>query len=163
MSSFQFLASHKPLQEVKNPYVEFMSINDAVKRNIALDDFILEDEEIDRDDKIIMICDSEEHLDEIEISDNMYYSSEYAKEYSNKLYFSQLQWRYTKTRAKQIIDYLKQQLEDVNEIEIWDIWLDEYEQADIRSVHINELTLDDLRFLDTLSGYEKPTCLIIKR
>lgn len=110
MSSFQFLASHKPLQEVKNPYVEFMSINDAVKRNIALDDFILEDEEIDRDDKIIMICDSEEHLDEIEISDNMYYSSEYAKEYSNKLYFSQLQWRYTKTRAKQIIDYLKQQL-----------------------------------------------------
>lgn len=68
MSSFQFLASDKPLQEVKNPYIEFISINEAVKRNIALDDFILEDEEIDRDDKMIMICDSEEHLDEIEIS-----------------------------------------------------------------------------------------------
>ena len=163
MSSFQFLASDKPLQEVKNPYIEFISINEAVKRNIALDDFILEDEEIDRDDKMIMICDSEEHLDEIEISNDIYYSLEYAKEYSNKPYFSQLQWRYTKTRAKQIIDYLKEQWEDVNEIEIWDIWLDEHEQADIKSVHISELTLDDLKYLDVLNGYEKPTCLIIKR
>lgn len=91
MSLFQFLASDKILDEVDNTYVEFISINDAIERNIKIADFILNDTKKNRDEKIIMICDSEELLDELEIKSDMYYSSDYAEEYSKREYFSSLQ------------------------------------------------------------------------
>lgn len=163
MSIFQFLASDKPLEEVKNPYVKFISINEALACNIKLGDFIVNDTEIDRNERNIMVCDSEEHMGEIEIKHDMYYSSEYAKKYSNKQYFSELHLTYTETRAKQLVDYLKEQLNNLDEIEVWSIWLDEYKSASIKSININELSITDLEFLNTSNGYEKPKCLIIKR
>ncbi|WP_069999950.1 hypothetical protein [Cellulosilyticum sp. I15G10I2] len=102
MSLFQFLASDILLKEVKNPYIEFISITEALKRDIKLSDFIINDK-IDRDKKFILICDKKEHLDEMEINHDMYYSSEYAKEYSSKQYFSELKWGYTELRAKNLL------------------------------------------------------------
>ncbi len=163
MSIFQFLASDKLLEEVKNPYVKFISINEALACNIKLGDFIVNDTESDRNERNIMVCDSEERMEEIEINHDMYYSSEYAKKYSNKQYFSELHWMYTGTRAKQLVDYLKEQLNNLDEIEVWSIWLDEYKSPSIKSININELSITDLEFLNTSNGYEKPKCLIIKR
>ena len=160
MSLFQFLACDKLLMEVKNPYIEFISINEALKRNI---DFTMNDTEIDKEEKFIMFCDSEEHMEEIEINHDMYYSSEYAEEYSNKQYFSELCWRYTEARAKQLIEYLKEQLKSSDEIEIWSIWLDDHKSASIKSINVNELSIADLEFLDTSNAYEKPKCLVIKQ
>lgn len=163
MSIFQFLASDKLLEEVKNPYVKIISINEALTCNIELADFIVNDTEIDRNERNIMVCDSEEHMGEIEIKHDMYYSSEEAEKYSNKRYFSELHWMYTGTRAKQLVDYLKEQLNNLDEIEVWSIWLDEYKSPSIKSININELSITDLEFLNTSNGYEKPKCLIIKR
>lgn len=163
MSLFQFLASDKLLKEVKNPYIELISINQALARNIKLNDFIMKDTKLDRNKKIILICDSEEHLEEIEINHDMYYSSEYAKKYSKKQYFSELKWRYTEVRSKQLIDYLKEQLEISDEVEVWSIWLEEYKSASIKSININEIDITDLEFLDGSAGYEKPKCLVIKK
>ncbi len=163
MSLFQFLASDKLLKEVKNPYVEFISINEALKRNIEVADFIMNDTKIDKDEKIIMFCDSEEHLEAMEINHDMYYSSVYAKKYSKKQYFSELHWCYTEVRAKQLVDYLNEQLKSLDEIEIWSIWLDDHKSASIKSINVNELSITDLAFLDTSNGYEKPKCLIIKK
>lgn len=161
MSLFQYLASDKLLKEIRNPYAEFISINEALKRNIEVDDAIVNGGYFDLDEKNIMIYDSEEHIGEIEIYHDMYYSSEYAKEYSRKNYFSELQWRYTKIRAKQLVDYLKEQLKELDEIEIWSIWLDEHKSANIKSVNIEELSVADLDFLN--NGCETPICLIIKK
>lgn len=122
MSRFQFLASDKPLKEIKNLY--------------------------------------EGYLNEIEIKNNMYYSCEYEKEYSDKKYFSELQWRYTEARAKELIEYLKEQLKDLDEIEIWNIWLDDNGLESIKSVNITELSVQDLEFLNSS---DKPACLIINK
>lgn len=163
MSSFQFLACDKILEEVNNPHVESISINEATKRNIQIADFILNDPKVNRDEINIMVCDSEEHLDELEIKYDMYYSSEYAKEYSSKQHFSELKWRYTEVRAKQLVDYLIDQLKNVDEIEIWSIWLDDHEVGSIRTINIQELTIADLAFLEFGKGFIRPECLIIKK
>jgi uncharacterized protein YpiB (UPF0302 family) len=163
MSIFQFLASDKLLGEVKNPYVKFISINEALTSTIKLASSIVNDTESDRNERDIKVYDSEEHMEEIEINHDMYYSSKYAKKYSNKQYFSELHWAYTGKRAKQLVDYLKEQLNNLDEIEVWSIWLDEYKSPSIKSININELSVTDLEFLNTFKGYEKPKCLIIKR
>ncbi|MCZ0702967.1 hypothetical protein J2T56_001138 [Natronobacillus azotifigens] len=97
------------------------------------------------------------------INHDMYYSPKYAKEYSKKQFFFELQWRYTEVRAKQLIYYLNEQLKNSDEIEIWNIWLDEHESPSIKSINANELSIADLAFLDTINGYEKPKCLLIKK
>lgn len=103
------------------------------------------------------------YLDDIEIKNSGYHFCGYEKDYSNKKYFSGLDWVYTESRANQLIDYLRSQLETLEEIEIWSIWVDDYEAASIKSVNINGLCIEDLEFLNTADGFEKPKCLIIKR
>ncbi|ABW19467.1 hypothetical protein [Alkaliphilus oremlandii] len=162
MSRFQFLASDRMLMEVKNPYRELISINEAIIRNIKIPDLVMDSTEIDRDKKFIVACDSEEQLNALEIKNDMYYSSEYAKQYSNKLYFSELRFRYTEKRAEQLLDYLKGQINDLQEIELWSIWLGEEDAtASIKSKNINELTIKDLAFLNKSAN--KQRCLIIKK
>lgn len=161
MSRFQFLASDRVLMEVKNPYIELISINEAMARNIKLPDLVMASTEIDRDKKIMIACDSEEQLNELEIKNDMYYSSEYAKEYSNKLYFSELRFRYTEKRAKQLLDYLKGQMNNLEEIELWSIWLGEEDKSpNIKSKNINEVTIADLYFLNLPA--DKQRCLVVK-
>jgi hypothetical protein len=163
MSLFQFLACDKILDEVDNTHVEFISINDAIERNIEIADFILNDTKKNRNEKNIMICDSEELLYELEIKSDMYYSSDYAEEYSIKEYFAALNWHFTIDRAKQLYDYLIKQLEDVEEIEIWSIWLDSHESAKTRRIRAKELTVEDLYFLDISKGFKYPECLVITK
>jgi hypothetical protein len=163
MSLFQFIASDVILNEAKNPYIEFISIKEAVKRNIKLADDMMNDEDIDKDKKDILFCDSDEHLYEINIFHDMYHSPVYAKEYSNKQHFSELQWHYTEKRAQQLINYLKEELKISDEIEIWSIWIDEHIPASTKSISINELSIKDIEFLNIFNGYDKPKGLIIKK
>jgi hypothetical protein len=100
-------------------------------------------------------------LNKIEISNNMYYSASYAKDYSDKKYFSELHWISAKSSARQFINYLKEQLEELNEIEIWNMWLEPYGLASIKSAHISELSIHDLEFLDIST--DTPICLIVKK
>lgn len=159
MSLFEFIASDKLLDDVKNPYFEYLSLNDAIERNIVVADNIM----TNKDEKIIMLYESPEHPGEISIRKDMFFSSGYAREYSNKKYFSEFFWSYTEIRAKQLIDYLNEQLKSTDEIEIWSIWMDEHKTATIKTVNANELSITDLAFIDTSNGYEKPKCLIIKK
>jgi hypothetical protein len=101
------------------------------------------------------------YLSKIEINNNMYYSDSYAKDYSDKRYFSELHWISVKSSAGQFIVYLKEQLEELNEIEIWNMWLDPYGLASIKSAHISELSIHDFEFLDRST--DTPICLVVKK
>lgn len=163
MSLFQFLASDKQLKDVKNKLVEFISINEAIKNGMEFDDSIMKDDEIDKDEKTLPSFKNEEDLNEIEISNNEYHSTEFSKEYSKKEYCSELNWEFSETRAKELITYLTEEIKDCGEIEVWNIWIDdEIQETVVNTVDINSLTVEDLRFLDANTGCEKPKCLIIK-
>ena len=43
MSEFQFITSNHPLKEVENPYIEFLSINEAIKKGVVLPYMLTED------------------------------------------------------------------------------------------------------------------------
>lgn len=104
---------------------------------------------------------NEGYLNKMEINNNMYYSDLYAKDYSDKKYFSELHWISAKSSARQFINYLKEQLEVLNEIEIWNMWLEPYGLASIKSAHISELNIHDFEFLN--SSTDTPICLIVKK
>lgn len=158
MSEFQFITSDHPLKEVENPYIEFLSINEAIKKGVILPEMLTDDEDLDRDEKILMHVESEEQLDEIEIKRDLYYDAENVEAYSAKPHVVELRWRYTDARAEQLVEYIVNHLETADEVEIWKVWVDEQTGPSVKTITRDELTMDALRFLGD-TGYERPECL----
>lgn len=158
MSEFQFITSDRPLKEVENPYIEFLSINEAITKGIILPEMLADDEDLDRDEKILMNVESEEHLDEIEIKRELYYAEENVEVYSKKLHVVELRWRYSEKRAQQLLEYITDHLKTAEEVEIWKVWVDEQTEPNVQSIKFDELTIDALRFLGA-DGFELPECL----
>lgn len=162
MSEFQFITSDHPLKEVENPYVEFLSINEAIKRGVVLPDMLTDDEDLDRDEKILMNVEAEEHLDEIEIKRDLYYDVANVEAYSSKPHVVELRWRYSDTRAEQLVAYITDHLKTAEEVEIWKVWGDELTEPSVKSITRDELTIDALRFLGDV-GFEQPECLRVTK
>lgn len=162
MSEFQFITSNHPLKEVENPYIEFLSINEAIKKGVVLPDMLTDDEDLDRDEKILMNVEAEEHLDEIEIKRDLYYDVANVEAYSSKPHVVELRWRYSDARAEQLIAYITDHLKTAEEVEIWKVWVDEQTEPSVKSITRDELTIDALRFLGDI-GFERPECLRVTK
>ena len=166
MSLYQFFASHKPLKEMANPYIEHWSINDLIAKNMEVP-FHLLDASIDRDEKICIWFDSEEHMGEINIFNAPGSSFPNYKEVSDKSKIANLEWRYTDKRAEALIQYLSEVLNDANyddEIEFWHVWMDDSLDAlDLREYEVDQLTVPILRELLGKECYEHPICLRIRK
>lgn len=82
--------------------------------------------------------------------------------YTDKKYGVLLEWRYTAGRAKQVITYIKSALTDTDSIELWHVWLgDHYDYEDspvirARTLSIDELTIEDIRKLDSAEIWDIP-------
>lgn len=166
MSLYQFFASHKPLKEMANPYIEHWSINDLIAKNMEVP-FHLLDKPIDHDEKIFLWCESEELMDEINIFNAPGSSFPNYKEVSDKSKIATLEWRYTDKRAEALIQYLSEVLNDANyddEIEFWHVWMDDSLDAlDLREYEVDQLTVPILRELLGKECYEHPICLRIRK
>lgn len=74
-------------------------------------------------------------------------------------YFAELSWfTYTPGRAARIIEYIREHLKTIGEIELWHVWLDNgfYHRVRKCYVSIDELTVEMLREIDQLPVSEQP-------
>ena len=84
------------------------------------------------------------------------------QDYTDKKYGVYLDWNYTDGRAKQILNYIKEALENVESIELWHVWLMdycEYEDSPVikkRTISIKEMTIQDIYELDNAEIWNKP-------
>lgn len=82
--------------------------------------------------------------------------------YCNKKYGVYLELhKYTDGRAKRIIDYIKNVLQQTDCVELWNVWLTDYWEYDDRpyinkkTVSINELTTDDIKKINDAGNWDK--------
>lgn len=160
MSEFQFITSDRPLREVDNPFVSFLSIREALAHGIALPDMLLEDDTIDRDAKLLMHVEDESRLDEIEIKHDLSYEADNVEAYSNEPYVAELRWRLSEARTTQLIAYVEAQLEEATVVELWKVWVDEVTEPIVHSISSADLSPKALHFLGEV-GFERPECLRI--
>jgi len=65
--------------------------------------------------------------------------------YTDKRFGVYLEWNYTDGRAEQIIDYIKNALENTNSVEFWHVWLmDYYEYEDSPVIHKKTISINEL-------------------
>ena len=84
------------------------------------------------------------------------------QDYTNKKYGVYLEWNYTDGRAEQILDYIRIALKEVEQVELWKVWLmDYYEYEDSpvihkRTISIGEMTIQDMKEIDHADIWNKP-------
>ena len=162
MSLLQFIASDEPLKNVENPYIKWISINQAIKNGYKVREELLENPKLDKDDeKMLMFCDSMEHFEELEIIKQE--TSRYTEQYTKKKYCSEITWRYTDKRAKQLLEYIHNHLKGSNEIELWRIWMDDNSTPTIYKVVEEELRLKHIKKIFKQDGFNIPECVIITK
>ena len=121
MSVFTYIASDYPLKEVENPHIKTLPVNQALEMGIKVHDFLLEPS-FDRDKPNVILW-----VDDVKIL--VKYQLEHFPEMTffiiiqKKKYLAQLEWKYTKCRAKKLIEYIKDHLNEADEIELWNTWL----------------------------------------
>ncbi len=82
--------------------------------------------------------------------------------YTNKEYGVRLEWNYTDGRAEQIIQYIKNALNNTDSIELWHVWLSDYydyEDSPVihkRNVLVKNLTIEDIRKIDSAEIWNSP-------
>jgi hypothetical protein len=162
VSGFTFLASDSPLENVDNPHVKTLSVNQALALGIEPPAMLLETIDKDKPDVILWV-DDEENFGDLTIRDVKWY-----KTYTEGLqYNSLIEWRFTEERAEKLIAYIRKHLESADLIELWDIWLDSNNEIEGTPEKVY-VTSDDLTpgllaeyFKDNRA--DRPIRMIIKR
>lgn len=82
--------------------------------------------------------------------------------YTDKKNGVYLEWNYTEGKAKRIIEYLKNALQNTTSIELWHVWLTDYFELEDRPVihrervPIAELTAEDIKEIDDAEVWNTP-------
>ena len=82
--------------------------------------------------------------------------------YTKKRNAVYLEWNYTDGRAKQIIEYIKNALQNTGSVELWHVWLMdvcEFEDSPVihrRTISISELTTKHIKEIDNADIWNIP-------
>ncbi|WP_343209800.1 hypothetical protein [Anaerolentibacter hominis] len=164
MSAYTFFASEYPLTAVPNPYLESFSINDMLAHNMEIPDFLKESDlfkTIDRNMTIMVRYKTEDGADEINI-----YLTEPGPQtayYTSKKYIACLEWKYSERRAEELLDYIREHLQEADELELWSIYLEDHDTPELLKYTLDDLTIEPLRLMFQDSRYTRPRCLRVRK
>ena len=97
-------------------------------------------------------------------ADDNYYLCTFAdvENYTEKRNAVYLEWNYTDGRAKQMIEYIKNALQNTDSVELWHVWLMdccEFEDSPVihrRTISISELTTQHIKDIDRADIWNTP-------
>jgi len=173
MSVLFYLASDHPLEERPNPHMKTMSVNEALAFGITdIPDPLLKPG-FDRDKPDVILwsdidLDARAEGDGLDDDFSIWKLDPSTEDiYTEKKYRVYLEWNYTRGRAEQVIQYVREQLKHTDELEIWHIWMGNGDYPKIRkcTIGIDELTPDDLKELYDMKVEREPTvhyCFVIQ-
>ncbi|TYQ16754.1 UNVERIFIED_CONTAM: Type I restriction-modification system methyltransferase subunit [Acetivibrio alkalicellulosi] len=167
MSVLTYIASDYPLIEVENPHIKMLSVNQALEMGIEVTESLL-NPSLDRDKpNVILWIDDEKNFGEISIR-KLYKEEIYDDINTQKKHCAYLEWEYTENRAKKLIQYIDEHLENSNEIELWNIWLGKWfeepkPKLKTYHIHISQLTCSDIEKVFKRKNFEFDECIVVSR
>lgn len=177
MSCILYIASDNPLPLRENPHEKLLSVREALALGITdLPDFLLsEDFDKDKPD-VVLYADRDVVIHEDGTVEDGNFPDDFSifpieKDISmetKKPYCAQIQWYFTTKRAEGLISYLKEQLKNTENVELWHGWLDNDAAHPIqrKEISIDMLTAADIAALEKADVVTEPCvhfCLSITR
>jgi len=150
LSYHTYIASDTPIQNIENPYIQLLSVNQALKQGITVPSLLL-NSGINRDEpNVILWTENEENLGEITIHESdkaAWIGSKYPIA-TAMTFCSVLEWVYTEERAKELVVYIQKHLDVSEAIEIWRVWDGNLENGHTRKqfcIQQNDFNPSDLK------------------
>ena len=163
MSWLHYFASDTVLEERKNPYIEMLSVNQALEKgvDVKLDWF---GAGFNRDKPgVILYCEEEEKLGYPNIY--AFQRDEYFDDIGTKKQFcTALEWACSEENIKVVLEYIQSQMKVTEELEIWCVWLGNdviTERIQRQICKKGELTLEKLKcFYESKQDYK---CILVRK
>ena len=122
MSRLYYFAAEKPLEACPNSHITMLSVNEALARGHDVNLSIFpEDFDFDRPD-VILHADSEDAFDHPNIfliDPNDFYEDIG----TGCRYCAELEWDFCAKTAREVVDYIRRQLDRQDAVEFWNVWL----------------------------------------
>lgn len=165
MSVCVFIAADTPLEEVKNPHYRTLSIHEAEQIGMDIPKGLLESGVDPDEPNVILWSDTKLIVENGKVFDGDH-DDDFALlhmanvgHYSDKKYGVYIEWNYpTDGRAKKILKYIQKVLKKTDNIEIWCVWLSDYEPPIVKTTTINAQALEPKHIieLDTSELWNNP-------
>lgn len=133
MSLYMFLACEEKLEEIENKGIYF----DREKGTLHME--------------------NEDALGNIVIREEQRFED--AENYTKKKNIAEINWIYTRERAEEFLEYIKNQFDRAKEIEIWRVWMDEVSDPKVYEVSVYELDKGLLKKVFGKNYYNGPECI----
>jgi hypothetical protein len=162
MSVYSFIATDYVIPELDNTISRFIRVQEAIEMGIEAHKF-MPWERMDPNEKILYFEKESDFYELVISKDNSFEMN--VRWYTEKPFIYSINFRYSEPRVTQLLQYLRENIKEGSQVELWSIWLDDEES--IRStVHsYEEISINDLKQLyDWKEGSRfGHGCIVIKR
>lgn len=160
MSSCSFIATNLEMPEIESK-AKYITVKEAVELNIKPHELVPW-EEMDPNAQVLIV-EHEEDLNGLVINEGSYYD---VSEYTDYPFIYEVNFVYTESRAKQLMDYLKDNMREGQIIELWRVWIDD-DKLNIPYSRLkeNELTLNHLVQMYDWNdeNYQQQYCIVVEK
>lgn len=162
MSIYSFIAADYEIPEVKNSKERIITVQEAIELGIEAHKY-MPWEKMNPDDKIVLF-EKESDLGELVITKGTDFEKN-VRWYTHKPFIYTLDFEYSELRVKQLLEYLKENISEGHQLEIWLIWLDDKQSIQPTICNYEEVSIHYLKQMYDRQNekYIHHNCIIIEK
>ncbi|MEK4387174.1 magnesium transporter [Solibacillus sp. FSL W7-1464] len=162
MSSCSFIATNFEMPEIESK-AKYITVKEAIALEIKPHELVPW-EEMDPSAQVLVVENGED-LNELVINEGSYYD---ISEYTGYPFIYEVNFVYSESRVKQLLDYLKDNMREGQIIELWRVWIgDEDDKLNIpySRLNENELSLNHLLQMYDWNdeNYQEQYCIVVEK
>lgn len=142
MSSYSFIATNYEIPEVKNSKERIITVQEAIELGIKAHKF-MPWEKMNPDEKILLF-EKESDVGELVIKKGTNFEKN-VRWYTNKPLIYSIYFHYSELRVKQLLEYLKENISEGHQLELWLIWLDDKQSIKPNIFNYEEFSIGNLK------------------
>ncbi|MBZ9626150.1 hypothetical protein G9F71_025425 [Clostridium sp. FP2] len=162
MSAYSFIATNYEIPEVENSKKKIITVQEAIELGIKAHAF-MPWENMNPNDKILFL-EKESDLDELVITKDTEYEKN-VRWYTDKPSIYSVNFGYSELRVKQLLEYLKENISEGHQLELWSIWLDDKQNIEPITCNYEEVSTHNLKQMYDWQDKKHVchSCIIIER
>lgn len=162
MSAYSFIATDYEIPEINNSKEIIITVKEAIELGIKAHEF-MPWEKMNPSEKIL-IFEEESHLGELVIKKGTAYE-ENVRFYTDKPFIYSVDFGYSELRLRQLLEYLKENINTGQQLELWSIWLDDKQNVQPTIYKYEEVSIQNIQQIYDWQDlkYANHSCTIIRR
>lgn len=162
MSFYSFIATNDELPEIETK-AKYITVKEAIKLEIKPHELVPW-EKMDPNAQILVV-ENEDDLNELVIKKDAYYD---VSEYTTYPFIYEVNFIYSELRAKQLLEYLKENSREGQLLELWRVWIG-HDDPEINipysRCNYEELSLNHLieMYNQNHEKYKEQYCIVLER